>query len=188
MSTFGPAYDEAIDGARIEKQHERIRDLMLDGQRRTLSEIAVATGYPESSISAQLRHLRKAKFGSWNVYKERLGGGLWTYWIDGQKQSTMRVDEGPRNEDGTPKFQRWWVLWLKSRGAPATGYAEGELLEGFGQSYVYSRWIEGRWEAWARSKGVTELGPHPWHTWYGAAASKGHTHAGFAAWLEENWA
>jgi hypothetical protein len=104
VNTFGPAYNEALDGARIEKQHERIRDLMLDGMRRTLGEIAAATGYPESSISAQLRHLRKAKFGSWNVRKERLGGGLWTYWLDGQKESTTRspVDVAPSDETLPP--------------------------------------------------------------------------------------
>lgn len=95
MSTYGPAYDEALDGARIEKQHERIRELMRDGKKRTLGEIAALTGYPESSISAQLRHLRKPKFGSWNVLKERIAeSGLWTYWIDGQKESTTRLPSG----------------------------------------------------------------------------------------------
>lgn len=97
MSTFGPDYDETLDGERIHKQHERIRDLMRDGKRRTLAEIAEATGYPEASISAQLRHLRKERFGSWNVLKERIEeSGLWAYWIDGQRQSTTRVDTQPR--------------------------------------------------------------------------------------------
>lgn len=60
----GPAYDAPIDHGRLTKQHERIRVLMLDGAWRTLSEIADATGDPVASISAQLRHLRKPRFGS----------------------------------------------------------------------------------------------------------------------------
>jgi hypothetical protein len=86
-----------------------------------------------------------------------------------------------------PAFQRWWVLWLKSRGAPETGYASEELVDGMPQAYTYSQWILGRWEAWARSLGVTELGPHPWDRWSTAALNKGHTRDEFATWLEENW-
>jgi len=78
--TFGPAYDPALDGQRLAKQHERIRDYMLASGWRTLSEISQALGYPESSISAQLRHLRKAQFGSYVVRKERRGGG-WAYMV-----------------------------------------------------------------------------------------------------------
>ncbi len=65
----GPVYEAEHDHARLTKQHERIRDLMLDGMWRTLDEIAVATGDPAASISAQLRHLRKARFGGWTVEK-----------------------------------------------------------------------------------------------------------------------
>lgn len=82
MSTFGPAYVEAIDGERIAKQHERIRDWMLRRDWHTLSEIAEALGYPESSVSAQLRHLRKERFGSYLVEKRHRGDpkdGLWEY-------------------------------------------------------------------------------------------------------------
>jgi len=93
-STFGPAYVEERDGERIRRQHEVIRDLMLDGRWRTLADIATLTGYPESSISAQLRHLRKARFGSHRVGKEHRGGGLYVYRVlpplpagrDGQTQ------------------------------------------------------------------------------------------------------
>jgi len=67
----GSDYSPKLDAARLEKQHEVIRDLMLDGRARTLSEIATLTGYPEASISAQLRHLRKPKFGGYLVEKKR---------------------------------------------------------------------------------------------------------------------
>ncbi len=35
-TTFGPAFNETIDGTRLTQQHERIKDLMLDGTWRTL--------------------------------------------------------------------------------------------------------------------------------------------------------
>lgn len=44
---------------------------MKDGKARTLKEIEDITGDPQSSISAQLRNLRKASFGSHVVTKQR---------------------------------------------------------------------------------------------------------------------
>lgn len=82
MSTFGPAYEEALDKSRLTEQLERIRDLMVDGDWRTLGEIAAITGDPEASVSAQLRHLRKPRFGAYTVEKRRRGlvtTGLWEY-------------------------------------------------------------------------------------------------------------
>ena len=78
----GPAYDPAVDQARLTGQLLRIATLMADGQWRTLSEIAQATGDHEASVSAQLRHLRKPRFGSHSVEKRRRGEasrGLWEY-------------------------------------------------------------------------------------------------------------
>lgn len=78
----GPDYDPPLDHGRLTKQHDRIRDLMSDGEWRTLGEIAEATGDPESSVSAQLRHLRKPRFGSFVVNKRRRGNrehGLFEY-------------------------------------------------------------------------------------------------------------
>lgn len=78
----GPAYYAPLDRDRLAGQLERIRDLMLDGVWRTLSEIAVQTRDPESSVSAQLRHLRKKRFGSYVVDKRRRGEpkrGLYEY-------------------------------------------------------------------------------------------------------------
>lgn len=82
MSTFGPAYDQDLDGERILDQMTRIRETMLDGVWRTLPEINELTGDPPASISAQLRHLRKERFGSYLVEKRRRGEGkrgLWEY-------------------------------------------------------------------------------------------------------------
>ena len=80
-NTYGPAYEESRDGKRIEKQHEVIKRYMLShGSWKTLSEIEQRLGYPQASISAQLRHLRKARFGGYRVEKRRRDdGGTWEY-------------------------------------------------------------------------------------------------------------
>jgi len=78
----GPTYQPSFDWSRLSRQHERVRDLMLDGRWRTLHEIEALTGDPSASISAQLRHLRKARFGSFVVHKRARGDrsrGLYEY-------------------------------------------------------------------------------------------------------------
>lgn len=78
----GPDYIPQVDQPRLASQLERIRDLMLDQRWRTLSEVAATTGDHEASISAQLRHLRKPRFGSYRVDKRRRGEverGLFEY-------------------------------------------------------------------------------------------------------------
>ena len=74
----GPADDDSRT-ARLTAQLRAIRDLMLDGQWRTLAEIEQVTGFPQASISAQLRHLRKRRFGSYVVEKQHVEHGLWQY-------------------------------------------------------------------------------------------------------------
>src|SRR5690348_12949689 len=69
----------AADHQRLAGQMARVFDLMADGNWRTLREIAEATGDPESSISAQLRHLRKSRFGGHTVERKHEGGGLYRY-------------------------------------------------------------------------------------------------------------
>jgi predicted transcriptional regulator len=74
----GPAYDPAVDRARLSSQHRRLFQLMRDGRWRSLDEIARATGDPDASISAQLRHLRKPRFGGHRVEKRRVARS-WDY-------------------------------------------------------------------------------------------------------------
>lgn len=79
---MGPAFDSEIDGPRLNTQREVLRENMLRRKEwATLREISLATGYPESSISAQLRHLRKKQFGHYILEKKRMTsrGGTWGY-------------------------------------------------------------------------------------------------------------
>jgi hypothetical protein len=71
----GPDYVPELDKKRLSGQILRIHDLMKDGRYRTLAEIEHATGDPQASISAQLRHLRKPRFGGHTINKRRRGDG-----------------------------------------------------------------------------------------------------------------
>lgn len=78
----GSDYDPALDRKRLTGQILRIYNCMKDGVWRTLDEINVDTGDPQASISAQLRHLRKKRWGSHIVEKRRRGienQGLFEY-------------------------------------------------------------------------------------------------------------
>lgn len=80
MSKFnGSDYIPSRDDARLTEQQTRIMRVMTDGQPRSLSRIAAITGDPEASISAQLRHLRKPKHGSFVVDKTYHEDGLYRY-------------------------------------------------------------------------------------------------------------
>jgi hypothetical protein len=74
----GQVFDPLHDQKRLESQLGIIFEVMMDGSWRTLGEISHVTRKPEASISAQLRHLRKPRFGSYVVEKrprgERAGG------------------------------------------------------------------------------------------------------------------
>ncbi len=75
----GPEYVPERDHVRLAGQMRRIFDLMKDGEWRTLENIRATTGDPPASISAQLRHLRKVRFGSHEIERRGLGHGLFQY-------------------------------------------------------------------------------------------------------------
>lgn len=79
MEFNGSDYDHKEDGERLSAQHTRIFNLMKDGEFRSLREISVATNAPEASVSAQLRHLRKERFGGYTVSKRSVGRGVYLY-------------------------------------------------------------------------------------------------------------
>ena len=79
----GDDYDYVLDNDRLSSQILRIFHLMKDSKWRTLGEIEKITGDPQASISAQLRHLRKERFGKHTVERRRVTGmekrGLYDY-------------------------------------------------------------------------------------------------------------
>lgn len=78
----GPTYDPEQDKNRLSSQLGRVYDCMRDHKWRTLDEIQAATKDPAASISAQLRHLRKPRFGTYRVEKRHRGDpeqGLFEY-------------------------------------------------------------------------------------------------------------
>ena len=79
MRFNGSDYDHQRDTQRLSNQYQRVFSLMQDGEWRSLRNIADSTGDPESSVSAQLRHMRKERFGSHTVEKKHEGDGLYLY-------------------------------------------------------------------------------------------------------------
>lgn len=78
----GSDYKPELDHARLTGQLLAIFELMRPGRWLTLREISEFTGAPESSASAQLRNMKKSRFGGHTVEKRRRGDksrGLWEY-------------------------------------------------------------------------------------------------------------
>ncbi len=74
----GVDYEPERDHHRLRGQIRDIYRLLLNHQWYTLAEIRHWTGHPEASISAQLRHLRKKRFGCHNIDRRRVGS-RWEY-------------------------------------------------------------------------------------------------------------
>src|ERR1700756_2852035 len=62
-----------VTRVRLRPQREVLRDVMLSanecGAWLTLAELSAMTRYPAASISAQLRHLKKPRFGNYELEK-----------------------------------------------------------------------------------------------------------------------
>lgn len=78
----GSTYEAKADKGRLNQQLQKVFETMSDGVYRTLTEIEETTKFPQASISARLRDLRKPKFGGY-VVERRLRGprskGLFEY-------------------------------------------------------------------------------------------------------------
>jgi hypothetical protein len=75
----GADYVRGRDDERLTGQLKRIYECMKDAHWRTLRTMAAITRDPEPSISAQLRHLRKKRFGSHVVNRRYVADGLYEY-------------------------------------------------------------------------------------------------------------
>ncbi len=63
----GSHYDPKVDKQRLTQQMRGVYECICKGDWKTVEEIGTVTGYPQPSISAQLRNLRKKKFGGLDV-------------------------------------------------------------------------------------------------------------------------
>ena len=94
----GSDYDDDRDRDRLRGQILRVFDAMQSGLWFSLDSLAKTTGDPPASVSAQLRHLRKERFGAHTVEKNHLGDGMYVYRL------TVNVPEPVRCE-GCRHFQ-----------------------------------------------------------------------------------
>ena len=84
----GVTYDPAVDARPLNRQQQAVYALMTDGQWRCLATISQTLGFPEASVSARLRDLRKAKWGGHDVQRQRRPDSagtptrLWEYRLD----------------------------------------------------------------------------------------------------------
>ena len=81
----GSDYDHGRDAPRLTDQMNRVFNVLSDKRWHTLEEIAAITGDPTPSVSAQIRHLRKARFGGWDIQKIHQHGGLFSYRLTGER-------------------------------------------------------------------------------------------------------
>ncbi len=92
----GRTFEPAKDGPRLGKQLRAVLTFMLGSVWRSLDEISESTGYPQASISARLRDLRKPKFGEYTVQRQRRrDGGTFEYRVVAQvrKSQCLRCRE-----------------------------------------------------------------------------------------------
>lgn len=89
MHFSGADYRAPRDQARLSTQLERVKDAMIDGQWRPLEQIADLAQAPQTSVSAQLRNLRKPEFGSWLVDRRHIDRGLYEYRLRAQTQADL---------------------------------------------------------------------------------------------------
>ena len=78
----GDDYQHDRDFDRLKGQILDIYQVIRNGHWYTLSGLAKITKHPEASISAQLRNLRKPKFGGYTILSEHIGHGLYKYKLD----------------------------------------------------------------------------------------------------------
>ncbi len=113
----GSDYDAVFDQSRLSGQIQRVHECMKDGVWRTLDEIAKQTTAMKkaaakdgvevsedgaSSISAQLRNLRKQRFGSYTVDKRSRGDrekGLYEYRLTSQSKLSAPTELEKHDDD-----------------------------------------------------------------------------------------
>jgi hypothetical protein len=75
----GRTFVQARDGERLGKQMTAVLGALGEGGWWTLEGLSRATGAPEASVSARIRDLKKARFGSHKIESQYVRRGLWQY-------------------------------------------------------------------------------------------------------------
>jgi len=75
MPFDGETYERDKDKTRLKRQLSDVRRyLIANPSWHTLAELEEALKYPQASVSARIRDLRKPKFGGWDVQRRRREG------------------------------------------------------------------------------------------------------------------
>ena len=75
----GDDIDHERDCARLTGQLKRVYEYMHTHEWCSLQDISEATSDPEASVSAQIRNLRKDRFGAHTIDRKYHGNGLYEY-------------------------------------------------------------------------------------------------------------
>ena len=98
-SAPGGASDGMFRSARTQRETLLmvLRQAVEYEQWMTLAELAALTKFPPASISAQLRHLRKAEYGGWGIEKRR------REWVEDELVWEYRLAEGGKGGNEVTK-------------------------------------------------------------------------------------
>lgn len=119
----GKAVRTMDDHNRLEKQFVAIMRVMMDGKWRTVHEIHQLTSFLHTSISAQLRNLRKIGFGSHTVKSNERAPDLYEFQVIlNQKDPTaarlLKEQENANRKYFHAKHPKPFDLFLDSDAEP----------------------------------------------------------------------
>lgn len=115
----GDTFDPARDTDRLNRQALDVFHAIQDGAWHTLEYLSQTTGHPEASISARLRDLRKARFGSHIVERMHIGNGLHVYRYGGTMTNRQRGDYLERQARDALRSCGWIVVRAAGSLGPA---------------------------------------------------------------------
>jgi hypothetical protein len=75
----GDDYQSDRDKPRLTGQIKSVFEVISDQEWWSVRRISKHTGAPEPSVSAQLRNLRKERFGGHTIEREYRGSGLYLF-------------------------------------------------------------------------------------------------------------
>jgi DNA-binding Lrp family transcriptional regulator len=79
VSFDGEDMDQERDGERLNRQMNIIRERMENAGWLSVQQLSNELGFPATSVSAQIRNLRKDKFGGRYVERRYQGNGLYQF-------------------------------------------------------------------------------------------------------------